>query len=408
MNIGQPARNLRILLIGIGGVYNYGCEAIVRGTETIVHSKWPDARIVYASKRPEDDRKRLEGCNIEIVQRKTQGRYSVKNIICKLISFAGISWCPITDAPKIADGYDVVLSIGGDIYTVGPKGSCQIGFLRFGDECEKRGVPYVLWGASVGPFTQNLKTEKIFANHLKNISLITARESGTVKYLRILGISDNVTPCADPAYVVAPEIVANHTYRNKDLTIGINLSPLSVKYTGCLLENAIRTQANTIEYLIKVLNAHIILIPHVVCCFNKADDDYRYLQNIREAIAPEYKESVTLLNNDIGFIGTKKELIKCDLVIAARMHCAINALSAHVPTILVSYSNKSVGMCQYVYGNSDWIVPIHNFCSNSVVQKVNIMISQLEDICSHLKKRIPEVQQDAYRPLQNLEKLFKV
>jgi hypothetical protein len=26
----------RILLIGIGGVYNYGCEAIVRGTEAIV------------------------------------------------------------------------------------------------------------------------------------------------------------------------------------------------------------------------------------------------------------------------------------------------------------------------------------------------------------------------------------
>ena len=44
------------LLHGIGGVYNYGCEAIVRGTEQIIRKEYPTADIIYASRRPIDDR----------------------------------------------------------------------------------------------------------------------------------------------------------------------------------------------------------------------------------------------------------------------------------------------------------------------------------------------------------------
>ena len=393
----------RILLIGIGGVYNYGCEAIVRGTERMLHEQWPDAKVVYASRRPEDDRARLKGCEVEIIQRKRIGRYSPQNVLRKLLSMAGISWYLTTDPPEIANGYDAVLSIGGDIYTIRSNGAGNRGFLRFGDACETRGVPYVLWGASVGPFSANPETERIFTKHLKNISLITARETATVDYLRTLGVCDNVIPCADPAYVVASEIRKNDTNRRNGLTIGVNLSPLSVRHAGHSLEESIYRQARTIEGLIKSINARILLIPHVVCDFMEGDDDLRYLHRLKQMIAPEYQEAVTLLNSDVGFVGTKKELIKCDLVIAARMHCAINALAAHVPTILVSYSRKAVGMCEYVYGNSDWVVPLNKFSTEGVLEeKVRSMKNRESEIRDYLDKRIPEIQQDAYRPMQRL------
>lgn len=398
----------RILLIGIGGVYNYGCEAIVRGTERMLHEQWPDARIVYASRRPKDDRARLKGCQIELIRRKRGGRYSPRNVLRKVLSITGISWYPTTDPPKISNGYDAVLSIGGDIYTIMSNGAGNRGFLRFGDACETRGVPYVLWGASVGPFSQNPETERIFTKHLKNISLITARETATVDYLQTLGVIDNVIPCADPAYVVASEIRTNDTNRRNGLTIGVNLSPLSVRHAGHSLEESIYRQARTIEELIKAINARIILIPHVVCDFMKGDDDLRYLLRLKQAIASEYQEAVTLLNNDIGFVGTKKELIKCDLVIAARMHCAINALAAHVPTILVAYSRKAAGMCQYVYGNGDWVIPLSEFSTEGVLEeKVRSMKNHESAIRDYLDKRIPEIQQDAYRPMQRLREVLE-
>lgn len=398
----------KILLIGIGGVYNYGCEAIVRGTEIIIRREYPAADIVYASRRVADDQKRLEGSDVQVIERSIPQRYSAKNICRKLLSFSGIKWAPMVESLGVLKGIDAVFSIGGDIYTLGPTGAYSMSFPKFGDVARKRGIPYALWGASVGPFTENPKVEKAFKRHLKGLSLITARETATVDYLRSLGISDNVVSCADPAYVVAPEIKANGMRHGDKFVIGINLSPLSIRYTDYSEEEVVHAQAKIIEMLIKTFDARIVLIPHVVSDFNEGDDDLRYLRKIKEAIASEYQKSLILLGMDLGFVDTKKELIKCNIVIAARMHCAINALAANVPTILVAYSRKAVGMCQYVYGNDDWVIPLSVFVKEGVLEeKVGSMKKQELEIRDYLCKRIPEIQNDSYRPLRKVNKMLE-
>jgi polysaccharide pyruvyl transferase WcaK-like protein len=394
---------LKILIIGIGGVYNYGCEAIVRGTEIIVRSKYPDASIVYASYRVADDRKRLEGSQVKVIERGRLHRYSLKNICRKLLALAGVKWDPLADSLGLLEGVDAILSIGGDLYTLAPDGGYSMSFPKFGDACEKQGVPCVLWGASVGPFTANPQAEKKYTKHLRGLSLITARETATVDYLRTLGVSDNVVSCADPAYVVAPEIKVDSVRQNEKFTIGINLSPLSILFTGYSEEEIVQAQVKTIEKLIKELDANIVLIPHVVTDFSENDDDLRYLRKIKKAVATELWESIILLESDPGFVGVKKELIRCDLVIAARMHCAINALAAQIPTLLIAYSQKALGMCQYVYGNDDWVLPLSAFMTEDVTEKkVRTMKNHEIEIRSYLARRIPEIQQEAYRPLARL------
>jgi polysaccharide pyruvyl transferase WcaK-like protein len=397
----------RILLIGINGAFNYGCEAIVRGTEAIIRQEYPDAEIIYASRRPEDDRMRLTGSKVQITGKGVLRRYSAKNIFRKLLSFAGIRWYPIMYSLKLLRSIDAVLLIGGDLYTISSSGRFSLSFSKFGDAAERRGIPYILWAASVGPFTDNLGAKKAFTDHLKNISLITARESATVDYLRVLGVCNNVISCADPAYLVTPEIKADHPRQRNGLTIGVNLSPLSVIQAGYSLEDSIYTQADTIQHLIRVLNAHIVLIPHVICDFSDVDDDLRYLRKVKKAIKPEYQSKITLLDSDDGFIGVKKELIKCDLVIAARMHCAINALTAYVPTILVSYSRKAVGMGEYVYNNSDWVVSLYEFLPDNMLKKVSGLIGKIEETRSYLAQRIPRIQNDAFRPAEALKKVLE-
>ena len=81
-----------VLLIGIGGVYNYGCEAIVRGTIEILRNVDPAIKISYASYNYEDDVQRLADCDLKILQRKRLGRWNPKNIIRKLLTFVGISF----------------------------------------------------------------------------------------------------------------------------------------------------------------------------------------------------------------------------------------------------------------------------------------------------------------------------
>jgi len=89
------------------------------------------------------------------------------------------------------------------------------------------------------------------------------------------------------------------------------------------------------------------------------------------------------------------------------MHCAINALAAHVPTILVAYSRKAIGMCQYVYGNDDWIIPLSEFAAKGLLEeKARAMKNSESRIRNYLDKRIPEVQQEAYRPLRRLKEVL--
>ena len=396
----------KFVLIGIGGVYNYGCEAIVRGTEIILRSKYPDADIVYASNRVLDDRKRLRGAQIRVIERGHFERFSLKNICRKLLALVGIKWDPLIDSLGLVEGVDAVFSVGGDIYTLGSNGGYSMSFAKFGDAVRKKDIPYVLWGASVGPFTANPKAEKEYKKHLKGLSLITAREAATIDYLSTLGIHANVVSCADPAYVVSPEIKSKGIRQEGQFTIGINLSPLSIRYTDHVEEAVIHAQVKTIESLIKAFNARIVLIPHVVTDFSEGDDDLRYLRKIQNAVASECQESLTLLESDPGFVGVKKELIKCDLVIAARMHCAINALTAQVPTLFIAYSQKAVGMCQYVYGNSDWVFPLSAFTQEGVVEeKVRFMKNQEIKVREYMSKRIPEIQQEAFLPMQRLKSL---
>lgn len=50
----------KVLLIGIGGVYNYGCEAIVRGTVNILKTIDNRIEVYYASYNYEDDMKSVK------------------------------------------------------------------------------------------------------------------------------------------------------------------------------------------------------------------------------------------------------------------------------------------------------------------------------------------------------------
>ena len=64
---------------------------------------------------------------------------------------------------------------------------------------------------------------------------------------------------------------------------------------------------------------------------------------------------------------------ECKIVISARMHCAINAVCENIPTIFLSYSQKSIGMCQYVYGTKEWVVPINN-AEIELIPKIELMM----------------------------------
>lgn len=376
--------DLTIGLYGIFGVYNYGCEAIVRGTEIILHEIWPDARIKYISLRPEDDKNRLKGCNVEVIPRKSHNLLSISRlngIVGQITGFYSKRF--FQEDLRWVDDCDVIFSIGGDLYTLPPnykdhKKRYYNPLIHFGEVVKLRGKKLVIWGASIGPFEEHqmIKAKKAFIDHLDQVDLITSREPVTTRYLKNLGIK-NVIECADPAFAVPKPNHANKKDLNSDkFHIGINLSPLSSIYSfKSDMREVIKRQADLVTVLIKKFDAHVSLIPHVVCDFNESDDDLRYLKHIKSFIPKDIVDQVEVVEGDFGFIETKKILSSCDVVIAARMHCAINAVSLSVPTIFLAYSKKAEGMAEYVYGNNRWTLPLKEF-DKDIIELISHILNE--------------------------------
>lgn len=395
-----------IVLYGTGGLYNYGCEAIVRGTTRLLKQEWPQACVVYLSPRAKEDRARLPNVPISVLQREWYSRRHPAKWIAKAAKLLGL---PVTINTEMLDVFrmaNAVLSIGGDLYTLGfdarryPKWLMASG--RFALNLRR---PYVVWGASIGPFERNPSARRAMAEHLRRVDLITARDPDTISYLATLGIAQNVVRCADPAFVL-------NTPKPRDgnaclKRIGINYSPLSAAYLGCTtIAQAAEAQARIIARIASKFDADVTLIPHAVCDFSPRDDDRRYAFELERFASRLTSRSICVDADDSGFTGRRRALEECDFVVAARMHCAINAMSLGIPTILVAYSDKSVGMARYVYGHDRWAVPIEATVSENVLSPIANMATELHEVHRHLVTRIPSIQRDARCAVIELAKLL--
>jgi colanic acid/amylovoran biosynthesis protein len=392
----------RLALDGIGGVYNYGCEAIVRGTVAILRRAWPDADVRYYSRQPRQDARALRDAPVTVKANPGIGDRLLSQVRGLLWRHAAPGhWSTLSY--KWVKGADCVLSIGGDMLTLGLRQRTATTFHQtiLLERILDYGKPVVLWGASVGPFEANPHAAPAFSQVLRRLSLITCREPWTQRYLESLGIRDNVRLAADPAFVLEPAPPDAVTERWSPppgaTTIGVNLSPLSAAFAATEdgAGNLAGRHAEIISRLVRDLDADVLLIPHVVCPWNPADDDAGYLEHVRNLVGEDVRARVTMLPPGLGARRTKRIVSRCGALLAARMHCAISGISCAVPTILLSYSPKSVGMGEYVYGHSDAVLPV-DADYETVSSAARRLLADGAQIRSYLSERMQAICRDSF------------
>ena len=370
----------QVLLIGIGGVYNYGCEAIVRGTVEILRRINPQVKIAYASYNYEDDKNRLKDCDVEIISRSHVKRWSLDNIIRKCLSYIGICYSLPFDKTDWISGFDTIFSIGGDMYTLSPQNKFDSALPTFMQRCQVKGLKYILWGASVGKFEKNPKALRFFSKHLPKIDLIVARENNTIEYLHSLKVVGNSILAPDPAFFVYCPVYSAPSHTGT--VVGINLSPLSALYEYGDLKLAVQKQSAALIRLMDAMQCNLVLLPHVLSP-NANDNDLSFMKLIYGEMPANYQTKINIVVSDPGFVGIRDFIRQCDFVIAARMHCAINAITMSVPTLFLSYSEKAKGMAEYVYGTKEAVIGLtESEDTTAVVNKLKNwnLTSQLKEI----------------------------
>lgn len=398
---------VRIGLYGIFGVYNFGCEAIVRGAYKFINKIYSDAQIMYFSYNYEYDRKALSDLDLVVVPIIKKASFTDK-VIHKLKTIANSEkrglYC---DVDIILNQIDVVFSIGGDIYTIPKyirekkKYPYYNQLIEFCDKAIGAGKDVVVYGASVGPFGEYKKAVDYYRKYMSKYKLIICREKEALDYLKNIGLT-NVYFFPDPAFQVRGLKEIEDTTDNQKY-IGINLSPLSFKEIyGNFDEDICMNLAKVIDEICRVTKKEMLFIPHVLS-LNEDDNDLNFMQKIKKKMKPENQEKVHFSNYDSGFVGVKKCLKQCSIVISARMHCAINAIDENIPTIFLSYSQKSIGMCEFVYGSGEWVIDLKDI-DTGLLQMVKKMIENRNEISAYLKAKNNEINLYYINNIENVKK----
>lgn len=393
-----------IYLYGISGVYNYGCEAMIRSISGQLKETYPDVSVIYKTYSLTKDSEALANCetiHLEAVVGKSNPIHK-KGIrfLRRQLSIAKPEDYLYIDMDWTKQ-CDMLVIIGGDVFDMTPSQRTEKKYqnerIYVSQIVKRKGGKVILWGISVGNFDCNENAKKTLIDYFRDtVDFAVIRDEKSYDYLKKNGIK-NIALCSDPAFIQRT-IQINIKPRDKKI-LGINLSPLANKYL-CIEKTETEWIGTWTELIIKAFKAvnydEILLIPHVVNPTYKRDDDYQYLKEIYNGLK-EQNIPVSLITSDVGFVSVKKHLVKCSMILAARMHCAVNSITCGVPTVFLSYSPKSVGMCKHVYGNTDWVLDMREMVNDFDEESIKQLVLKADGIRDFLKDRNIELFEDAKR-----------
>lgn len=396
-------------IYGIAGVYNLGCEAIIRGTYENLRTQFPNAKWIYYTPNRDADALILNDLPIEIRETKKKFVF-IKKCFNKIFDMLKVGYqIPYDDYNDIIKNVDIIISVGGDIYTIPTylrekkKYPYYNRLVEFGNIALKQNKKMIIYGASIGPFGKYQKAIMYYKSHLARMDLIVVREKSTMQYLKKIGISSNVVFSPDPAFSLRQNVKYSKKYSD---TIGINLSGLSLIETyGKISKETVKLLAEIIEKIIDATGCNICFIPHVFAP-HEIDNDFIIQRKIINLLNEKYREKVAITDNDT-FLSVKNDLSQCSMVVAARMHCAINSMSEGIPTILLSYSSKAKGMCEFVYGNTKWVYDIKKINDIKFINLIKDMLEHRNEINRSIvdnlnEKLVKEKYSDMYAALSDI------
>jgi polysaccharide pyruvyl transferase WcaK-like protein len=294
------------------------------------------------------------------------------------------------------------LALGGDNFSFDYGLFAALLFFSPFDRAVKSGIPSVIWGASIGPFRQKPAWEKRFAQVLRQVDLITARELLTQTYLAELGIEHNVRMVSDPAFLLPrelPELPKPLESALHSGALGLNIAPLMSRYNNLSPQQWLAQAAEMLTNVVRRIDLPVVLIPHVMMSPNifPSNDDFSFMQDLRETLAPAIRERVLLYDaREHTSKQIKGVISRLRLFAGCRTHAMIAALSTHVPAFSIGYSVKSRGINRDLFGHEEWTAHFSELTGQRLADRLTHLLGEEDPVRSHLTNVIPGYTEKAW------------
>lgn len=377
------------------GSLNHGCEAIVRSTTAMLESDKP---VLYTEHPEEDERVKLgEICKI-VKQGGTKGwnpSFVALKLLEKVVGSVPKFKYLYSGILKSANKGDFFLSIGGDNYCYGMNPN----LMYLNDTLNQMGAKTALWGCSVEP--EILKDNKIIED-MKKYDFITARESITYNALLNAGVKENVYLYPDPAFTLSLEETKLPDIFSGAGVVGINVSPLVQKSAD--EDNLIyKNYKNLIEFILNQTDMNIALIPHVC---KTGNDDRDSMKKIMEVFGKSGRIKMVNEEGTMNCCQLKYIISKCRFLVAARTHASIAAYSTQVPTLVLGYSVKALGIAKDLFGSYEhYVDDIRKIKAEDTLQKdFQWLMDHETEIRNRMESIMPEYVERAFSAKELINK----
>lgn len=393
MSSYRKCQDMKKILFMHTGSGNHGCEAIVR---TTVHLLGESENIVlWSMAKSEDEKYGVSTLVKEVVVSEQIQKFSLEyfNALFKRRILRNKQANMQVFIRKLFKN-NIAISIGGDNYCY-PWSAKQA--IELDKEIRKSCKYSVLWGCSIDPeaITSEMRED------LSKFDLITARESITYEVLR--KINPNTVQVADPAFLLETVELPLPEYFLENNTVGINISPLIMKY-GTDGNMILKNYEELIRYIIEETDMNICLIPHVVWEYN---NDLEPLQ----ILYTRFKDSKRVcMITDGDCRELKGYIARCRFFVGARTHATIAAYSSYVPTLVVGYSVKSLGIAKDLFGTDEnYVLPVQKLENQyELIKHFKWIMKHEKEQRNILKKIMKEYKNKAEKASFYLKKLEQV
>jgi colanic acid/amylovoran biosynthesis protein len=135
--------------------------------------------------------------------------------------------------------------------------------------------------------------------------------------------------------------------------------------------------------------ATVLLVPHVLG--HEGETDTAACEQLYEELKDKYPGRLGLVRGDYNQHEIKYVIGKCDLLIGARMHACIAAVSQCIPAVCVAYSDKFLGVMGAI-GVDSIVADARKLDEPQLLKFIGNSLDDRAAIREHLTRQMPEVK----------------
>jgi polysaccharide pyruvyl transferase WcaK-like protein len=422
-SMGSKGRERRITVGLLGaspGAENLGVAALACGAVSSIRNSLPTARIFLLDYAKEPAIYRVSVPSgvetVELINIRYSKRFFLSNNIAYLLVLAfcirllpsrkwrtrilrrnrvlnAIQEADIMGSLAGGDSFSDFYGFGRLVYVVLP----QLLVLFLGKQL-------VLLPQTIGPF-KGAVAKTVARAVVRRASMVFTRDHDGLEAVRGLAGRDRGRQAFayDMGFALEPRIRTERIpawlagYDKGIPLVGLNVSGL-LFMGGYTHDNMFgirsdyrRLMHDLIDYLVRRHRVHVMLVPHVFGTCEDDESDLIACRKIHGGIEDALHARVHLLEEKFDPHEMKALIGRCDLFLGSRMHACIAAISQHVPTVGLAYSNKFRGVFESV-GMGEWVIDIRGCDGNDVILTVDRAYGCRAEVRSRLESTIPVVR----------------